>query len=434
MPILMKNGIVFDSSAEGFKPVNAGDMVLIPDLQSAFLDPFYEEPTLSFIANIHEADSKQQYAADPREVLRRALKFLQTNAMADECLWGPEFEFFIFDSAGFSNERNHAGYHFYSREANWPNGDEINSPRGFYIPPHGGYHHIPPSDQHAQLRSRICVALEKIGIPVKYHHHEGGGPGHSEIETTLLPSASAGDMCMLIKYFIHNLAFQTGLTATFLPKPLFGETGNGMHFHQQLRKDGKNVFYDRNGFNRMSQTALFYIGGLLSHARALAAFTNPSTNSYRRLIPGFEAPVNCFFGSGDRSAAIRIPRYATEPDDVRLEYRPPDGTCNPYLAMAAMLMAGADGILKKVDPSQAGFGPFAADIHTMPSEERPSLQSLPLSLQEAADELKQDNEFLRTGNVFNQEFLNYWISARLKEHLLVASRPHPFEIELYYDA
>ena len=428
---LMRDGIGFDSSAEGFKPVNAGDMVLIPDIASAFRDPFFDEPTLSLIANIHEAGSKKQFTADPREVLRRALQFLKTKGIADECLWGPEFEFFAFNAAEFSNGLNHAGYRFHSCEANW---DDREQDSGYVVPSHGGYHRIPPADRHAQLRNRICTALEEVGIPVKYHHHEGGGPGHNEIEPALMTNYAAGDACMLIKYFVKNYTFQQGLTATFLPKPLFGEAGNGMHFHQLLQKGGRNIFYDARGFSLMSQTGLFYIGGLLTHARALAAFTNPSTNSYRRLTPGYEAPVNCFFGKGDRSAAVRIPGYATDPAEVRLEYRPPDGTCNPYLAMAAMLLAGADGILNQIDPTKAGFGPFEKDIFSLPPQERPVIQSLPVSLEEAVNSLDKDSQFLLVDEVFPPEFVDYWKAARMKDHRAVSGRPHPYEIELYYDA
>ena len=429
-PQLMRDGVGFDSSAVGFRPVSAGDMVLIPDLTTGFVDPFFEDPTLSFIADIHEAESKAQFVSDPREVLRRAEKFIGSSGTADGCLWGPEFEFFIFGEAEFSNGLNHASYRFDSPEAEWTPTD---LPQGYLVPQHGGYHRIPPSDRHADLRNRICVALEDIGISVKYHHHEAGGPGHSEIEPVMLPTSRAGDASMLIKYFVKTAAFQEGLTATFLPKPLYGEAGNGMHFHQQLVKGGKNVFYDPKGYSSLSQAALYYIGGLLTHAQALTALTNPSTNSFRRLTPGYEAPVNCFFGKGDRSAAIRIPSYATDPSEVRMEYRPPDGTCNPYLAMAAMAMAGVDGILNKIDPTQAGFGPFEGKVLALPPEKRPVIKGLPTTLEEAALALKADHDFLLAGLVFNQEFIEHWISTKIKEHQAVISRPHPYEIEIYYD-
>ena len=429
-PRQLKEGIGFDASCVGFRPVNAGDMVLIPDLASAFIDSFYEEKTLSFISDIHEAESKEQFALDPREILRRAHAHLKSSGVADDCLWGPEFEFFIFGEAEFANGLNHASYWFDSPEAAWTPSEDRH---GFIVPKHGGYHRIPPADQHMDLRSRMCVTLEDLGIPVKYHHHEGGGPGHNEIETLLLPTARAGDASMLIKYVVRMSAVMEGLTATFLPKPLFGEAGNGMHFHQQLIKSGKNVFYDARGYSRMSQTALHYIGGLLSHAPALTALTNPSTNSYRRLTPGYEAPVNIFFGSGDRSAAIRIPRYAIDPLEARLEYRPPDGTCNPYLAMAGMLMAGLDGIQKKIDPTKSGFGPFEGNILALPPEKRPAVKSLPTTLESAALALQEDYDFLIQGGVFDRELIDYWVGTKVQEYRAVADRPHPYEIEMYFD-
>jgi len=429
-PNQYKNGIGFDASSVGFKPVNAGDMVLVPDLATAFIDPFYEEKTLSFIADIREAESKMQFALDPRETLRRAHAMLTKSGIASDCLWGPEFEFFIFSEAEFSNGLNHASYLFDSPEAAWNPSEDLH---GFIVPKHGGYHRIPPADQHMDLRNRICITLEDMGIPVKYHHHEGGGPGQNEIETTLMSTEKAGDASMLIKYVVKMSAVMDGLTATFLPKPLHGEAGNGMHFHQQLVKNGKNVFYDPKGFSRMSQTALFYIGGLLSHAPALTALTNPSTNSFRRLTPGYEAPVNIFFGSGDRSAAIRIPRYATDPKEARMEYRPPDGTCNPYLAMAAMLMAGLDGIQKKISPTEYGFGPFEGDILTLPVDQRPQVKSLPTTLEDAALSLRADHEFLTRDGVFAEEFIDYWVGIKIQESRAIAERPHPFEIEMYYD-
>ena len=429
-PYLFKNGIGFDASSVGFKPVNAGDMLLIPDLENAFIDPFYEERTLSFIASIHEAESKQQYTLDPREILHKSYTRLKVSGVADDCLWGPEFEFFVFSEAEYSNGLNHASYWFDSPEAAWAPSEDLH---GFVIPKHGGYHRIPPADQHMDLRNRMCTTLEDLGIPVKYHHHEGGGPGQNEIETILLPTDRAGDASMLIKYVVHMSAIMEGLTATFLPKPLYGEAGNGMHFHQQLIKGGKNVFFDAKGYSRMSQIALYYIGGLLSHAPALTALTNPSTNSYRRLTPGYEAPVNIFFGSGDRSAAIRIPRYATDQKEARLEYRPPDGTCNPYLAMAGMLMAGLDGIQKKIDPTKSGYGPFESDIIALPPAKRPTVKSLPTTLESAALALQEDHDFLTEGGVFEKELIDYWVRTKIQEYRSVADRPHPYEIEMYFD-
>jgi glutamine synthetase len=334
-------------------------MVLVPDLATAFVDPFWEVPALSFICNTLEADTKHLFGRDPRQIARCAEQYMLDTGIASQSLWGPEFEFYIFDRIHFENGVNVASYRVDSAEANW---NSAAGGHGHYIPLHGGYHAIPPKDQLYGLRTRMVTLLEAVGIPVKYHHHEVGGPGQSEIETPLMGLLQAADASMAIKYITKMVAHQAGQTVTFLPKPLFGEAGNGMHFHQQLFKDGQNVFYDAEHPLLLSQTALYYIGGLLTHAPALLGFTNPSTNSYRRLVPGFEAPVNCFFSSGNRSAAIRVPKYATQPDKVRFEFRPPDATCNPYLAMAAMLMAGLDGIQNQIDPTAAGFGPFNEDI------------------------------------------------------------------------
>lgn len=275
--------------------------------------------------------------------------------------------------------------------------------------------------------------LESVGIRVKYHHHEVGGPGQCEIETPMMKMMDAADASMVIKYVAKMTAHQAGQTATFIPKPLHGESGSGMHFHMQLFKDKQNAFYDSSNSLLLSKEALFFIGGLLTHAPALLAFTNPSTNSYRRLIPGFEAPVNSFFSVGNRSAAIRIPKYATRPEQVRFEFRPPDATCNPYLAMSAMLMAGIDGIIHKIDPTEAGFGPFNEDIFSWTPEQRSQIKSLPTSLSEALRELQKDNEFLTTNGVFDPYMIKEWIKAKQKEEDAIRSRPHPYEIQLYYD-
>jgi len=430
-PELMNSGIGFDGSSVGLKSVKAGDMALVPDLSSGFLDPFWEVPTLSFICNTVEADTKQLFFRDPREIARRAERFMQTTAIADESRWGPEFEFYIFSQVAMQNDVNVASYRVESLEASW------NSARpdghGHYLPLHGGYHAIPPADQHFGLRARMVTLLEEIGVPVKYHHHEVGGPGQSEIETPLMGLIAAADAAMIIKYVTRMAAQQAGQTVTFLPKPLYNEAGSGMHFHQQLFKNGANAFYDPERTNLLSQTALYYIGGLLTHAPAVLAFTNPSTNSYRRLVPGFEAPINCFFSSGNRSAAIRVPKYATQPNKVRFEFRPPDATCNPYLAMAAMLMAGLDGIRNQIDPTQAGFGPINEDVFAWTPERRAAIKSLPTSLHEAMQALQGDHSFLLQGDVFDEEMIQDWIRTKCAEERQMQLRPHPYEIQLYYD-
>ncbi len=427
---LMSDGVGFDGSSVGFKSVKSGDMVLVPDLSTGFVDPFWEEPTLSFICNTLEADTKETFAGDPREVCRRAEEYMKQTGIADASHWGPEFEFYVFNQVVLQNGINVASYRVESIEASWNSAEGGN---GHYIPIHGGYHAIPPKDQLYDLRSQMVMALESVGIPVKYHHHEVGGPGQSEIETPLMGMMAAADASMVIKYITKMVAHENGQTVTFLPKPLYGEAGSGMHFHQHIFKNNVNLFYDPQGPNLLSQTALYYIGGLLTHAPAVLAFTNPSTNSYRRLVPGFEAPINAFFSSGNRSAAIRVPKYATQPDKVRMEFRPPDATCNPYLAMAAQLMAGLDGIRNKIDPTAAGFGPIDDDIFTWPEERRATIKSLPTSLEEALKALEQDYQFLLEGAVFDETMIQNWIKAKRAEDRQLRLRPHPYEIELYFD-
>ena len=430
-PDLMKSGVGFDASSVGLASVKSGDKVLVPDLSTGFVDPFFDSPTLSFLCNILEADTKILCNRDPREIAQRAENLLVSSGFADESRWGPEFEFNVFKQVSFENSAHTAAYHFDALEASWNRFEESH---GYFLSERSGYHAIPPSDQLFNLRSHMVTTLEEIGIPVKYHHHEVGALGQCEIETPMMMGlVASADASMVIKYVTRMVALSEGHTVTFLPKPLFGEAGNGMHFHQQLFKNHINQFYDPKGPSLLSQLALFYIGGLLTHAPALLALTNPSTNSYRRLVPGFEAPINCFFSTGNRSAAIRVPKYATQPDTVRIEFRPPDATCNPYLAMAAMLMAGLDGIKKKIDPTQAGFGPIDEDIYNWEPNRRATLKSLPLSLEDAIDALEQDHDFLIESDVFDKELIRDWGAAKRKEHYQVQIRPHPYEIQMYYD-
>ena len=312
---LMASGVGFDGSIVGLRKVKSGDMALVPDLSTGFLDPFWEVPTLSFLCNTIEANTKRLFNHDPRRIAHRAEQFMSTSGVASESRWGPVFEFYIFSQVSMENGVNVASYRVDALEASWKSAQ---SGHGHFLPLHGDYHAIPPADQLYNLRSRMVTALEDLGIPVKYHHHEVGGPGRCEIETPMMGLLTAADSAMIIKYVTRMVAHQNGQTVTFLPKPLYGESGSGMHFHQQLFKDGVNLFYDPGQPNLLSKIAQFYIGGLLTHAPALLAFTNPSTNSYRSLVPGFEAPINCFYSSGNRSAAIRIPKYATQAEQVRL--------------------------------------------------------------------------------------------------------------------
>lgn len=429
-PRTMSAGVGFDGSSVGLKSVKSGDMALIPDLATGFIDPFWNVPTLSFICSAVEADSKKLFARDPRVILQRAEEYLRKSAIAERSVWGPELEFYIFDRVMIENNIQTASYRLDSSEANWNSGQPG---QGYFIPIHGGYHAIPPRDQTFALRTEMVRLLQQCGVPVKYHHHEVGGPGQCEIETPMMGAIRSADAAMLIKYIAKLVAHQAGKSVTFLPKPLFGEAGSGMHFHQQLFQQETNIFYDDSALNLLSKSALYYIGGLLTHAPAVLALTNPSTNSYRRLVPGYEAPVNAFFSSGNRSAAIRVPKYATEPDAVRFEFRPPDATCNPYIAMAAMLMAGIDGIMKKIDPTAQGFGPIDVNIFSLSEEERATIKRLPASLGEAMDALQADHEFLLMGDVFSEEMLMEWIKTKRKEEYDLQLRPHPYEVELYYD-
>ncbi|MFZ2492236.1 MAG: type I glutamate--ammonia ligase [Thermoanaerobaculia bacterium] len=428
---LMRDGVGFDGSSVGLKSVKSGDMVLLPDLSTAFRDPFYRHPTLSFICSAYEADTKSPFAFDPRNIVRRAEEYLKTTGVADQSIWGPEYEFYVFNDVSIENGVNVASYRVDSSEADW---NSATAGHGHLIPLHGGYHAIPPKDSLHNLRSEICIELENLGVEVKYHHHEVGGPGQCEIETPLFGILQAGDATQIIKYVVKNVAVRHGQTATFMPKPLFGEAGSGMHFHQMLKKGGKNVFYDPNGYGCLNELAFHYIGGILKHGPALLAITNPSTNSYRRLVPGFEAPVSAIFSLGNRSAAIRVPKYADQEDTARFEFRPPDATCNVYLALAAQLMAGLDGIRNKIDPREEGFGPIDKNVFALTEEERKKIKSLPTSLSEACDALERDHEFLLQGDVFDAEQLADYIKHLRADDAAVRNRPHPYEVGKYFDA
>ncbi len=428
---IMREGIGFDGSSVGLKNVKAGDMVMVPDLSTGVPDPFWTMPTLSFICTTLEADTRAVFANDPRNIAIRAEAYLRETGIADESRWGPEFEFYVFDNVMYENGVNQASYRLDSDEADWNSAD---GGHGHYIPLHGGYHAIPPKDQLYNLRAQITLHLETMGAPVKYHHHEVGGPGQSEIETPLMGLVAAGDTAMLVKYVSKMTAVAHGQTVTFMPKPLYGEAGSGMHFHQHLFKGRTNLFYDPAGYGNISELGRYYIGGLLTHGAALLGLTNPSTNSYRRLVPGFEAPVKAFFSLGNRSAAIRIPKYATQPDKARMEFRPPDATCNVYLALAAQLMAGIDGIRRKIDPTDAGFGPIDEDVFAWEEDRRAAIKSLPGSLDQALCALDADQDFLLAGDVFSAPLIQQWIEYKLEmEYYAVQNRPHPYEVTLYFD-
>ncbi|HAL61246.1 MAG TPA: type I glutamate--ammonia ligase [Chloroflexi bacterium] len=431
VPALMEQGVGIDGSSIGFKGVESGDMVVVPDLTTGAMDPFWSMKTLSFICHIREAGSLQAFGQDPRAIALRAERYMVEQGVAERSSWGPEFEFYVFDSVAIDNAVNRAGYRVESREADWQSGQDG---LGYQIRRHGGYHAIPPSDTLYDLRSEITACLEAMGVAVRYHHHEVGGPGQSEIEIALIGIQQAGDATMLTKYAAKMVARQRGQTVTFMPKPLYGEAGNGMHFHQTLWQGDRNLFYDPAGYAGLSDTALHYIGGLLKHASALLAFTNPSTNSYRRLVPGYEAPVSSFFSLANRTAAIRVPKYAATAETKRIEFRLPDATCNVYLALTAQLMAGVDGVLREIDPVAEGFGPYDEDIFAWSPEERARLKALPTSLDEALQAVEEDRDFLLAGGVFTEDLIEAWVRhKREQEFCAVRERPHPYEMVLYFD-
>ncbi|MEE4293007.1 MAG: type I glutamate--ammonia ligase [Xanthomonadales bacterium] len=432
---VMQNGIPFDgSSIPGMKSVESGDMVLIPDPDTAILDPFCERPRVRMLSYICDADTRVGVNKDPRSVARRAHRYLVDSGVADTSLWVPEFEFYLFDEAQIDNGKYSAGYRFTSSE----NKEDL---PGGYVDADGtavahrkGYHIDIPFDKYTEVREEMVRLIEGVGCPVRYHHHEVGLSGQQEIETELLPFELVTDKMMYVKDIVHNCALRHGLTATFMPKPLYDEPGNGMHFHIQLRKGDRNVFYDADGYAGLSETALCFIGGILEHGRSLTAFTNPSTNSFKRLLPGFEAPVKLFFGLANRCAAIRIPKYATSEAAKRIEFRTADGSCNYYLAMSALLMAGLDGVKNRILPNdENAFGPFDDNVFEWPDAEQSRLRAIPSSLEEAMEALQEDHEYLLAGDVFNSELIDSWIEEKYKEAVAVRNRPHPFEMNLYYN-
>jgi glutamine synthetase len=431
---LLENGVPFDSSSvPGMRSVESGDMLLFPDLSTAIIDPFTRSPTLRMLSFICDAETRTGVAKDPRSLAQRAHAYLEDTGIADQSWWIPEFEFYLFNEALIHNSKFSAGYSFTSAENKEDLPFGYKDRDGTAVANRKGYQIDVPFDKYGDVRQEMVRLIEQVGCPVRYHHHEVGLSGQQEIETELVDFRLIVDRMMYIKDIIHNTALRNGLTATFMPKPLYDEPGSGMHFHIQLRKGGRNIFYRRGGWADLSDEALCFIGGILAHGRSLAAFTNPSTNSYKRLLPGFEAPVKLFFGLANRSAAIRIPRYATTEESKRIEFRTGDGTCNYYFTMSALLMAGLDGIKKRIMPTpENGMGPFDDNIFAWSEERKERLPAVPASLEEALDALKEDYDYLMAGGVFNEELIDSWITEKIKEVVAVRNRPHPFEMNLYY--
>lgn len=431
---LFEEGIGIDASSVHFSTVEKGDMVIIPDPDTMIMDPFWKKPVMSFICDIREADTKNDFSLDPRGVAKRAESFLRESGIAEKSLWSPEYEFHVFDSIEYENSINVGYARVDSVEAEW-NSSNTQEGRnlGHKIPHHGGYHAIPPLDSLHIIRQEMVDEIVHAGIPVKYHHHEVGGPGQVEIEVGFDTLCKSADNGMTIKYFIKNTARQFNKTATLMPKPLYNEAGNGMHVHQMLRgPEDAAIFFEKGGYADLSALAESYIAGLLIHAPSLLAFTNPSTNSYKRLVPGFEAPVRIFYSLGNRSSMVRVPKYAIKPDKKRCEFRTSDATCNMYFALAAMLMAGMDGIKRKLNPRELGLGPFEGNAFEVENEQ--SFRPLPTSLREALQALEEDHDYLLEGGVFNKHLIETWIKFKMdKEVTPVQRRPHPYEYNLYYD-
>lgn len=428
------SGIGFDGSNYGFAPVEKSDMVFIPDLKSAYVDEFAEVPTLAMIGDVYviALPNNYRFDQDPRNVAFHAEEYMKKLGIADEMRIGPEFEFHVFDHISYSVKPNGSKYNIDTEQAVWNTGDEGDN-LGYKMPLKGGYHMAPPLDRLSGFRSRVTMLMENQGILVKYHHHEVGGPGQLEIEVEMGSMLEMADKTMMTKYLIKNSAISEGKTATFMPKPIYAEAGNGLHVHMHLFKDGEPLFYDENGYSQLSDTALYFIGGLLSHARALCAFTNPSTNSYKRLVPGYEAPVTIGYATSNRSSVVRIPAYAKAPDKKRFELRSPDGTCNPYYAFAAILMAGLDGIQRKIDPNKEGYGPYDFNLYDLSDDEKKKIKQLPRSLDEALDALESDHDFLTAGGVFPERLITTWIKNRRADSAKYNQLPHPVEFEMYYD-
>jgi glutamine synthetase len=425
-----EEGIGYDgSSGAGFGQVVDSDVAARPQPSTAFVDPFCQHPTMSFLCDTVSADAKEEISSDPRTIAKRAVKHMRDSGIADAAMMGPEFEFHVFDRVDVVNEMYESGVSLHCSEVDTDGATPA-------IPARRGYMRVPPGDQLHDLRSEIALNLEEMGVPVRYHHHEVGAPGQCEIEIDLADLVRVADRAMLIKYVVKNIARRHGKLATFMPKPVFGEAGNGMHVHQTLEKGGRNLFYDNRAGNYadLSATALHYIGGLLKHGRALTGLTNPSTNSFKRLVEGYEAPVNLFFSMGNRSAAIRVPRYAVTEADKRIEYRPPDFTGNIYVTLAAMLLAGLDGIESRIDVAKNSFGPYDMDVAKQDGAFQEKITPLPRSMHDALNSLAGDREFLLRGGVFTEAFLDHWISTKRSTGAAeVAGRPHPYEYHLYLD-
>ncbi|WP_033342216.1 type I glutamate--ammonia ligase [Catenuloplanes japonicus] len=429
---VFSDGLAFDgSSIRGFQAIHESDMLLLPDVASAFIDPFRVHKTVALNFFIHDPFTREAYSRDPRNVAKKAEAYLASSGIADTAYFGAEAEFYIFDSIRHSTSANEAFYHIDSIEGWWNSGkEEPGGNRGYKTAYKGGYFPVPPVDHYADLRDKMVTNLIGSGFTIERAHHEVGTAGQAEINYKFSTLLHSGDQIQLFKYIIKNTAWNEGKTATFMPKPLFGDNGSGMHTHQSLWANGEPLFYDETGYGGLSDTARWYIGGLLSHAPSLLAFTNPTVNSYRRLVPGFEAPVNLVYSARNRSACTRIPVTGTNPKAKRVEFRVPDPSSNPYLAFSAMMLAGLDGIKNKIEPP----APIDKDLYDLPPEEVANVKTVPGSLDAVLDKLESDHEYLTAGGVFTEDLIETWIDyKRSNEVDAVRLRPTPHEFAMYYD-
>ena len=425
-------GLGFDgSSIRGFQAINESDMLLIPDPESATVDPILQIPTLYLICNVVDPLTRESYTRDPRYIAQKAEQHLIDSGIADVSYWGPEAEFYVFNSLRF-DQNAFSGYYFIdSEEGVWNSGSNGTANLAYRPRFKEGYFPVPPTDKLQDLRSEIMLKMIDAGIDVEVQHHEVGTAGQAEIDLRFTSLTKMADQMMAYKYIVKNVARQHGYVATFMPKPLFQDNGSGMHVHQSLWKDGSNLFFDQAGYALLSDTARWYIGGLLKHAPALLAFCAPTTNSYRRLVPGYEAPINLVYSKRNRSACVRIPVYSTSPKQKRIEFRSPDPSSNPYLAFAALLMAGIDGIQNRIEPPD----PLDKDIYELDPEEKAHIANVPASLAESLAALEADHEFLLEGGVFTEDVIETWLEYKMtREVEQVALRPHPWEFYLYHDA
>ena len=429
---VFSDGLMFDgSSIRGFQAIHESDMSLMPDPTTAYIDPFRRDKTLALSFFIHDPLTGEAYSRDPRNIARKAEAYLRSTGIGDTAFFAPEAEFYVFDDVRFETKANAGYYSIDSVAGAWNTGrEEEGGNQGYKVRYKGGYFPVSPVDHFADLRAEMSKALEAAGLLVERQHHEVGTAGQAEINYRFNSLLDAADDVMKFKYIIRNVAYQAGKTATFMPKPIFGDNGSGMHCHQSLWADGEPLFYDEAGYAGLSDMARYYIGGILRHAPSLLAFTNPTVNSYHRLVPGFEAPVNLVYSQRNRSACIRIPITGANPKAKRIEFRCPDPSANPYLAFSAMLLAGLDGIKNKIEPAE----PIDKDLYELPPDEHADIDVVPTSLGAVMDSLEADHEFLLQGDVFTADLIETWIDyKRTNEILPIAARPHPHEFELYYD-